>query len=186
MAELDYQYLATLVNRTKMGDSDAFAELYASTYKKQYRFAYHYLRDEFLAQDALQEVYILVLKNIDKLRDPKVFISWLNQITFRVCFNMAKKQSRYDTELHDYDTDTLPGSGHHSKNPELQASEQDTSDYILKKILELPLLEAQIVLMHYYRDMKIDAIAIALDISRSTVKRKLASGKKQLEHTLNL
>lgn len=186
MAELDYQYLSTLVNRTKMGDSDAFAELYASTYKKQYRFAYKYLRDEFLAQDALQEVYILVLKNISKLRDSKVFISWLNQITFRVCFNMAKKQMRYDTELHDYNTDSLPGPGRHSKDPETQASEQDMSDYILKRILELPHLESQIVLMHYYRNMKIDDIAVALDVSRSTVKRHLLNGRKQLEHTLNL
>lgn len=186
MAELDYQYLATLVNRTKIGDSDAFAELYAATYKKQYRFAYQYLRDEFLAQDALQEVYILVLKNIHRLRDPQVFISWLNQITFRVCFNLAKKQNRYDTELHDFDTDTLPGKGGHSTNPELQTSEQNTSDYILKKILELPHQESQMVLMKYYHNMTIDDIAAALDTSRSTVKRHLTNAKKQLEHTLHL
>lgn len=39
--ELDYDYLAKLVERTQMGDSDAFAELYTATYQKQYRFAYH-------------------------------------------------------------------------------------------------------------------------------------------------
>lgn len=38
--ELDYDYLAKLVERTQMGDSDAFAELYTATYQKQYRFAY--------------------------------------------------------------------------------------------------------------------------------------------------
>ena len=35
--ELDYDYLAKLVERTQMGDSDAFAELYTATYQKQYR-----------------------------------------------------------------------------------------------------------------------------------------------------
>lgn len=29
--ELDYDYLAKLVERTQMGDSDAFAELYTAT-----------------------------------------------------------------------------------------------------------------------------------------------------------
>ena len=38
--ELDYDYLAKLVERTQMGDSDAFAELYTATYQKQYRFAF--------------------------------------------------------------------------------------------------------------------------------------------------
>lgn len=60
--ELDYDYLAKLVERTQMGDSDAFAELYTATYQKQYRFAYQYTKDSYLAQDILQDVYILVLK----------------------------------------------------------------------------------------------------------------------------
>ena len=91
MSVLDYQYIAKLVTRTMTGDSDAFAELYAATYQRLYHFAYHYLKDEYLAQDALQETYILVLKNIHSLKNPELFISWLNQICFRICFNMQKK-----------------------------------------------------------------------------------------------
>ena len=69
MMDLDYQYIASLVEHTKEGDSDAFAELYVATYQKQYRFACQYLRDEYLAQDAIQETYILVLKSINTLKD---------------------------------------------------------------------------------------------------------------------
>lgn len=43
--ELDYDYLAKLVECTQMGDSDAFAELYTATYQKQYRFVYQYTKD---------------------------------------------------------------------------------------------------------------------------------------------
>lgn len=70
--ELDYDYLAKLVERTQMGDSDAFAELYTATYQKQYRFAYQYTKDSYLAQDILQDVYILVLKNIHTLKNPRL------------------------------------------------------------------------------------------------------------------
>lgn len=91
MSVLDYQYIAKLVTRAMTGDSDAFAELYAATYQRLYHFAYHYLKDEYLAQDALQETYILVLKNMHSLKNPELFISWLNQICFRICFNMQKK-----------------------------------------------------------------------------------------------
>lgn len=80
MVVLDYNYLADLVINAQNGDSDAFAELYAATYQKQYHFAFSYLKDEYLAQDALQETYILALRNLSKLRDPMLLIAWLNQI----------------------------------------------------------------------------------------------------------
>ena len=121
MAELDYDYISTLVSRARTGDSDAFAELYAATYQKEYRFAYNYLKDEYLAQDALQETYILALKNLYTLRDSKLFISWLNQINFRVCFNMHRKQNRFDQELSVYAKEDMKGNKRHMKhhpNPE--------------------------------------------------------------------
>ena len=64
MHDLDYDYIAMLVNRTKQGDSDAFAELYTATYQELYRFAYRYFKDQYRAQDILQDVYIIALKNI--------------------------------------------------------------------------------------------------------------------------
>ena len=89
--ELDYEYLAQLVRKTQKGDSDAFAELYTATYQRQYRFAYQYVKDPYLAQDILQDVYILVLKNIRTLKNPRLFVSWLHQITFRICFDTFKR-----------------------------------------------------------------------------------------------
>ena len=95
MAEIDYQYIGDLVEQARGGSSDAFAELYAATYKKQYLFACGYLKDEYLAQDALQETYILAFKNLSSLQDTRLFISWLNQINFRVCYDMNIKQKQF-------------------------------------------------------------------------------------------
>ena len=97
--ELDYDYIAKLVRKTQEGDSDAFAELYTATYQSQYRFAYQYVKDPYLAQDILQEVYILVLKNLDTLKNPRLFVSWLHQITFRICFDTWQKRKRQEQEL---------------------------------------------------------------------------------------
>ena len=97
--ELDYDYIAKLVRKTQEGDSDAFAELYTATYQSQYRFAYQYVKDPYLAQDILQEVYILVLKNLDTLKNPRLFVSWLHQITFRICFDTWQKRKAHITQL---------------------------------------------------------------------------------------
>ena len=183
MAELDYNYIGKLVEYACAGDSDAFAELYAATYQKQYMFSYSYLKDEFLAQDALQETYVTALKNLSTLKDPKLFISWLNQINFRVCYNMANKQNRLNSETASFADDemNIPDS---SASPESQVVEIDHNSYVLQQVMALPYSESQAIFLHYYRDMKIDDIAEMLEMSRSTVKRCLASGKERLSKML--
>lgn len=178
--KLDYKYLAQLVDMARQGDSDAFAELYAATYQKEYRFAYRYLKDIYLAQDALQETYITALKNLHKLKDSTLFVSWINQINFRTCFNIHRKQERYDAELSEYDSDELRQKTMSSYLPEDEMIRVDQQEYILKKVLELPPTESQIILMKYYQNMTFEEIAKILDISVSTAKRQLSHGKAKL------
>lgn len=194
MATLDYNYVADLVVNAQTGDSDAFAELYAATYQRQYHFAYTYLKDEYLAQDALQETYIIALKNLSKLKDPMLLIAWLNQINFRVCFHLQKKRKRYDAELIDYDstdeetdsiqTDLASHMTQRNINPEDLVVRIDSKEYIMNQILKLPFTEAQVVILKYYQELKVGEIARLMDMSRSSVNRYLSSGKTHLEKIL--
>lgn len=186
MAELDYKYIGSLVELARKGSSDAFAELYAATYQKQYLFSYCYLKDEFLAQDALQETYITALKNLGALNDPKLFVSWLNQINFRVCYNMNTKQKRYNAEMEEYAGEGMEQHASAAETPEEQVIRVDNSDYIMQQVLALPYTESQVIFLHYYKHMKLEDIAYMLEISRSTVKRYLVSGKKRLAESLKI
>lgn len=187
--ELDYDYLAKLVERTQMGDSDAFAELYTATYQKQYRFAYQYTKDSYLAQDILQDVYILVLKNIHTLKNPRLFVSWLHQITFRICFDTTQKTKRQEQDIQ-FDTSDEKIPYHRcvdystESNPEKYALTKDTQQQLINSIYSLPQQFAQPIIMRYYNNMVIDEIADAMDCSRSTIKRRLHKGQKLLEAKL--
>lgn len=185
MAELDYQYIATLVKKARSGDSNAFAELYAATFQKEFRFAFNYLKDEYLAQDALQEAYITAFKNLHKLRDTTLFVSWLNQINFRVCFSFQKKQTRYRIEMSNY-LNINAGETIHADDASLEelVVKVDQDEYIMKKVLELPATESQAIIMKYYQDMKLEDIAKVMEVSRSTVKRYLSNGRDKLSITL--
>ena len=91
MADFNHVYMGSLVKRAQHKDSDAFAELYALTYKHIYQYACHYLKNTDTAQDAVQDIYILALKNIDNIKDVTLFVAWLNQIAFHVCYDICKK-----------------------------------------------------------------------------------------------
>ena len=173
MENLDLTYLNDLVIKAQQGSSNAFAELYAATYQRQYAYAYRYLRDEHLAQDALQESFIRVLKNIRQLQNPELFIAWLNQISFHVCYDMKKERARIESEI-SYDTAPDP-------TPEDEAVNVDMKRYILQQVESLPLTESQVILMKYYQGMGLGEIADMLNCSRGTVKRYLKSARKHLE-----
>lgn len=186
MTALDYHYMAELVVNAQSGDSDSFAELYAATYQKQYQFAYSYLKDTYLAQDALQETYIIALKELSKLKDPMLLVAWLNQINFRVCFQLRKKRKRYEAEMGEQIEETSLGSGRDlyssavGDNPEDMVVRVDSREYIMNQIMKLPFTEAQVIILKFYRNLKYDEIANLMDISRSSVKRYLNSGKSHL------
>ncbi len=189
MESLDYKYIAKLVERAKIGDSDAFAELYAATYQREYFYAYHYLKDEYLAQDALQETYILALKNLAKLKDPSLVISWLNQINFRVCYNLNKKMQRHKEELQLSDEELILMENQHKNNhfhsPEESFIKIESKEYLINQILNLPFTESQVIILTYFQNMKLDEVARVMDISRSSVKRYLKAGRKRLASVLH-
>lgn len=179
MAELNYTYIGQLVERAQDGDSNAFAELYAMTYQHTYNYAAHYLRDSQLAQDALQETYILALRNITGIKDPPLFVAWLNQICFRVCYDMSRKNRQ---EYGDNNPELLEllKDEYTSHNPEEQCESDDEILRLKDAVLSLPFTEQQVIVMRYYNDMKLEEIASALDCSRSSVKRYLISARQRL------
>ena len=183
--DLSYSYLAEYVTRATKGDSNAFAELYSLTYSKVYNYARHYMKDDYLAQDAVQEIYISALKNLHKLNDPSLFIAWLNQIAFHVCFDMSKSRKagygEVSTDIME-DLDTIVSS---DTSPEDAAVTKDESSRLSEAIAALPINERELITLRYFNEMKVDEIVDATGISKSTVKRHLNSALEHLRAHLD-
>lgn len=183
MKEANIKYLAGLVLRARTNDSDAFAELYGLTYNRVYNYARHYLRDEYLAQDAVQEVYVSVLKNLNKLNDPSLFLAWLNRISFHVCYDISKTLNQ-DNMLADPSILDVVQDEHPDSDPESSYQTREEYQRLSNALDSLPFQEKQVLTMRYYNNLKLEEIAAAMEISRSTVKRYIASGHEHLKQLL--
>ena len=86
---------AKLVKRAQDGDQRALERLLRSHYPAMYRLALRYCRDHGMAEDAVQETSIQVLKNINRLRREDRFSSWVNQIVV----NSVRQQQRKNRRL---------------------------------------------------------------------------------------
>ena len=183
MADFNHLYMSGLVKKAQRSDSDAFAELYALTYKHIYQYACRSLKDTYSAQDAVQEIYILALKNIHKIKDATLFVAWLNQIAFHVCFDMCKKRNQQYGEISPELLELSPDE-YKDHNPESKVLQTDQTRSLQAAIDHLSFSEKQVIVMKFYNEMKLEDIAEAMQCSRSSVKRYLISAKKNLHQLL--
>lgn len=158
MPSLDFNYVAGLIRKTQSGDGNAFAELFAATYQKQYAFACDFLKDDFKAQQALQETYIYALNNIAKITEASLVTAWLNQIIFRISFRMRAEDENSGKTL----TGEFVTVGKHR--------------FSLIQTLTLPFTEAQAIVLRHYCGKKKREVADLLEISRGSVRRYIRSG----------
>lgn len=183
MTLLDFDYIGNLVIRAQKNDTNAFAELYALTYQKEYRFACNYLKDPQLAQDALQETYISVLKNIRCIKEPRLFVSWLHSINFRICYDFMARNKRDAYTSYDEHFENVPDDNT-AHNPEQALIRRQNKAELIKFLQQLPEKEAQAIRLRYFKKMALEDIAQAMDCSLSSVKRYLLNGKKALEKSM--
>ena len=66
-----------LITEAKNGDKEAFVRLIRMNKQSLYKTAWIYLRDEQDIADALQNTILSCYENIQRLREPKYFKTWL-------------------------------------------------------------------------------------------------------------
>ena len=94
-----------LVARASRGDVEAFSKLVRANSSLVYRVALRVLGSEE-AQDASQEVWVRVWRNIRSFRGESAFSTWLYRITVNTCLSVRQKESR--REGREYGGDEIP------------------------------------------------------------------------------
>lgn len=180
-SSFDQQYYALLASRIREHDADAFAELYAVTSKMLYRRISYFLHDPNDAQDAMQEVYMSVYKNIDKLKLDRLLLPWMLQITYHVCCDFAreaKTQQDFSAELKD-------GASLGSRDdPFLRLMDRETWKQVHAALENRPVKERQAFLLRYENGLKLEEIAEFLGVSLATVKRYIATVRDCLKQDM--
>ncbi len=188
----DEQYYAALAKRIRAGDEDAFAELYTNTWQDLSRYACYILKDTDLVPDALQEVYIAVYKNIDKLKLDTLLLPWMRQITYHECIDAVRRQ-RANREINsDFERDgylieraALQNVlGYDGRGAFEAADARELRSHLSKALASLPVRERQAFLLRYEYDLKLEEIADFLGCSLATAKRCIASAREQLQGEL--
>ena len=151
-----------------------FQKLYRRYSSKVYAKCISMLKDESLAQDTLQNVFMKVFMNLSTFEGASKFSTWLYSITYNMCIDTLRKRRKEQAFV--MKEEQLP------EDIEIE----DVQDYKilsikvvrLKKILDLlSASDREVLLMKYREELSIKEISEITNKSPSAVKMKIKRAK---------
>jgi len=180
-----------VVERCRAGEVEAF-DLLFDQYKSQvYRVALALLRHPQDAEDAVQDVFIGLLRSI-RTFDPQrgVFERWLNQVVANHCRRKLRRHflsvslsnlwGSNDEDAVEFD---LPDPSP-SNLPDHVAQTNDLRRQMWVVVNKMDDKMRSVVVLRYYLDMSCAEIASTLQINEGTVHSRLHEARRRLQLTL--
>lgn len=173
------EYEKKLSARVADGDKEAFEELFRTYYGGLYVLATRYLKDESLAKDALQEIFLKVWLNRTAL-DPGLPVrNYLYTVTKNYILNTLRNNSSASRKIIDY-----MRSHHDGSAAEEVVTPPDTLSSIYKAIDSLPKKRRLVTKLKLYKGLDNQEIAQKLKLSINTVKFHYSQALKQIRELL--
>lgn len=175
-----------LVEKTKQGDLNAFEQLVERYQTRTYNVALRMLANPDDARDAVQEIFIRVLRALKNFRGDAKFSTWLYRVTVNYCLDVSKARQKdqkrnLPLDEHDYLKNRLVDS---KMGPEDLTAEKDTRKVVRRAINRLPEHYKTSLILHYYEELSYREVAEILQVSTNTVATHIARGKKMLQKEL--
>ncbi len=155
-----------------------FLEIYDEYYNRIRKFILTITKDEWAADDLLQETFIRVKKNLGKVRDTSKISSWIFRISYNLCIDHLKKKKRASlSPLTDKPSFEIPLLK--------KIEQQQMGDCVQDKINKLP--ESMRIIIDLYEIMEFThkEIGEILSITEKNSKVRLHRARKELKEILN-
>jgi RNA polymerase sigma factor (sigma-70 family) len=167
-----------LVIRARGGDRDAFSELASRSIGRLTALARMILRDEYAAQDAVQEMFIEAWRSLPGLREPDRFDAWTRRLLVRACFRGVRRTRR----VHAAEVRLTPAD-----EPAVPGGEQRIAlrDQLERGLSRLPQEQRAVVVLVYYLDLPLADAAESLGIPLGTTKSRLNRATSALRAALD-
>ncbi len=173
-------------NKRKLQSDEELIDLYLATQSSQYfdRLYNRYitkvyskcislLKDQTLAEDAAQEIFLKIFLNLVKFNRKSKFSTWVYSISYNYCIDFIRK-SKKSKKL--FSSEENEGVEVIEEVDDRELVEMEISR--LKIVLdELPVADKAVLLMKYQEELSIKEISQIIGKTESAVKMKIKRAK---------
>ena len=171
--------LQIIVENVKSGDREAFNKLFRQFYTPLLRFSFRFVVDEDVAAEVVQDFFVKLWCNHEKLNISTSFNSYMMQSVRNMSLTYINKErshaeanfSLYSGEGEDYDA-----------SEKLQG--QNLEDTYRKIVAEMPDKRREVFMLSRFEGLKYAEIAKVLNVSQKTVETHMSAAIKQLREGL--
>jgi RNA polymerase sigma-70 factor (ECF subfamily) len=156
--------------RPEVGSREVtFRCLYDAEYRLLAAYCWRLTRDTEVSADIAQEAFTRLLARWIAVREPRAYV-------YQVATNLVRRQWRHQSR---YSEVSVP------ETMSVVATEEDGLDVRLA-VARLPRRLRDVVLLHYYADLSVTDVAVAVQRPVGTVKRQLSEARTILSAGLEL
>ena len=153
-----------LVVAAKAGDQAAFELLVRHQIDRLYGAARVMLREDDLAEDAVQQALLRAWRDLPRLRDVDSFGPWLQKLLVRSCYDEARRRRRWTAAVR-----LLPAIEEASTG----TAGLEDRELIERALAALSLDHRTILTLHFYLELSPGEIADRLGIPPGTARSRL-------------
>lgn len=175
--------LAGLLQQVADGDRRAFGELYRVTSPRLFAIAIRMLRSSDLAEDVLQEAYLLIWRKADRYRPERgAATAWLAAIVRNCAIDLLRARAK--APLVDADAEAEPDPIEVVDADRLWLAIR-SNDRLRLCLATLPEEQRRCILLAYYYGKSHEEIAVAVGSPLGTVKSWVRRGLLKLKDCLD-
>ncbi|MBA4301179.1 RNA polymerase sigma-70 factor, ECF subfamily [Algoriphagus alkaliphilus] len=159
-----------LIAQYRNGSEAAFDHLVDRYQSKVFTTIYLIVKDQAVAEDLLQDVFVKVVQTIhsDRYSEEGKFQPWLMRIAHNLAIDYFRKAKRYPTILMEDGSNIFNSLQFAESSIEDLRVREETLEMVKKLIEELPEAQKEVLVMRHYLDMSFQEIADQTGVSINT------------------
>ena len=171
-----------LVVRCQLGERPAFDELIARWSEPVWKYVRRLTNNDEMASEIVQDVWLRVLRGLNRLRDGSKLRAWLFGIARRTLMDRLREHyaapvmSQVDVGDLEVPDDSFAAAD--DIEGDLAAVEE--------ALARLPVVEREALTLFYLRELSLGEVADVLDVPIGTVKSRLFRARKLLRREVEL
>ena len=179
-----------LVRRFLTGDRSAFEQLMLRHQNRIYAFCFRYFGTQEPAEEAAQEVWVKIFKNLDRFRGDSKFTTWMYRVALNHCRNLSAYEGRRGKGKHDsLDAERDDGEGHKMRR-ELPAKGPGADEMLVvnerrrmmrEELSQLEQIWREVLVLRDVEGLSYDEIGEALEVAPGTVKSRIHRARSELK-----
>lgn len=167
-------------------DYEKMEELYELYEQKIYYVAYSILNNIQQAEDAVQETFITLYKNLEKLHS--LATQELKRYILRVAKNKAidsyRKNKRHETFLEEYERESTEAVDENIEEWEKRTMSEVQIDTLLKELNELNESNRQVFKYKVFYNLTYQEISSVMGITEANVRKQFERARKRVQNMI--